>query len=155
MTPTLLGRLETRVLSVLLAGVAWTGLVTPLLILGGLAGGTGGLGRLAGLGGAYRVTFSTLGLLTIFGLIIWEPLYQLLQQFRWEKDWPAIFVLAQAVPEAILVHVGLRLAVGGPGIGWPAFVLDFGTTWLAIFVFVHGPIRVPFLRWRFRGGRII
>lgn len=40
-------------------------------------------------------------------------------------------------------------------VGLDTFVLHFATTWLAIFLFVQGPMRVPFLRWRFRGGRIL
>lgn len=148
-TPTLLGRLETRVLSVLLVGVAWTAVVTPFLPLSGLAPGASRLGEL------YRLTFSALGLLTLFGVVVWEPVYQLLQQFRWEKDWPAMFVLVQVLPEGALVHYVLHWLVPGPGLGWAGFILDFGTTWLVVFAFVHGPIRVPFLRWRFRGGRVL
>ncbi len=135
--------------SVLLVGVAWTAVVTLLLPPSGLAPTAARLGDL------YRLTFGALGLLVVLGLAIWEPVYQLLQQFRWEKDWPAMFVLVQVVPEGALVYFVLgKLATGAP-LGWPGFALDFGTTWLIIFAFVHGPIRVPFLRWRFRGGRVL
>ena len=138
MTSTLLGRIETRLFAVFTVGLLWTLLLTPFLPVG------------------YEVTLTTLGWVALLGVVVWEPVLHLLQQFRWEKDWPAMFLLLQAVPEAVLVRIVLdrTLEVAEP-VGLGTFALHFATTWLAIFLFLQGPMRVPFLRWRFRGGRIL
>ena len=40
-----------------------------------------------------------------------SSIYHGLQQFRWEKDWPALFGPSLAIPEGILVWVLLRKAI--------------------------------------------
>ncbi|OLT29423.1 hypothetical protein BJF83_11530 [Nocardiopsis sp. CNR-923] len=143
MTPTLSGRIQSRLFLLATVGLVWTLALTPLLPRG-----------FAPLGVAHTGTLSALVLVALLGTLLWEPLYHLLQQFRWEKDWPAIIILFQGVPEGVLVYLVLlhRLELPvQPG----AFAVRFSTTWLLVFVFLHGPLRVPFLRWRFRGGRSI
>jgi len=141
-TSTLFGRIQTRLFVVFTVGLLWTLIVTPFLSLPD--------------DDRYKVTLTTLGWVAGLGVVIWEPIWHLLQQFRWEKDWPAMFLLLQAVPEAVLVRVVLdrTLTASGP-VGVGTYALHFATTWLAIFLFLQGPMRVPFLRWRFRGGRIL
>lgn len=145
MLPTLNGRIQTRILVSLVVGGLWTLLITPLLPVPG------------GLADAYATTFTVLLAVTVLG-VGWELLYHLLQQFRWEKDWPTLFGLVTAVNEGLLVW--LLLAYGAvPGIDGPvplaAFLIQFVTTWLVIWLVVNGPMRVPFVHWRFRGGRLI
>jgi len=36
-----------------------------------------------------------------------------------------------------------------------AFVIDFAVVWLAVWLVANGPMRVPFIRWRFHGGRLV
>ena len=136
MTSTFLGRVQTRLFVVFTVGLLWTLLVTPFLAA------------------PYRVTLLTLVWVALLGIVVWEPLFHLLQQFRWEKDWPAFFLLGQVVPEAVLVRVVLDRTLDS-AVGLGTFAVHFATTWLAIFLFLQGPMRVPFLRWRFRGGRIL
>lgn len=143
MTPTLPGRIQTRLFVVFTAGLVWTLLLTPFLPVGFLP-----------LRSAFQTTLTALALVAGLGVVLWEPLYQFLQQFRWEKDWPAIFVLLQAVPEGWLVYLVLRNVFPVEVTPQP-FLIHFATTWLVVFVCLHGPLRVPFLRWRFRGGRLI
>ena len=145
MLPTLNGRLQTRVFVTLVVGGLWTLLITPLLPVPGT------------LPDAYATTFVVLLAVTVLG-VGWELLYHLLQQFRWEKDWPTFFGLVTAVNEGVLVW--LLLAAGAvPGIDgpvpFPAFLRQFVTTWLVVWLTVNGPMRVPFVHWRFRGGRIV
>jgi hypothetical protein len=145
MLPTLNGRLQTRVFVTLVVGGLWTLLITPLLPVPGT------------LPDAYATTFVVLLAVTVLG-VGWELLYHLLQQFRWEKDWPTLFGLVTAVNEGVLLW--LLLAAGAvPGIDgpvpFPAFLLQFVTTWLVVWLTVNGPMRVPFVHWRFRGGRIV
>jgi hypothetical protein len=45
-----------------------------------------------------------------------------------------------------LIHEGLTPA---------AFVLHFGTTWVVITLFANYFMQVLFIRWRYRGGRLL
>ena len=36
-----------------------------------------------------------------------------------------------------------------------AFSIHFGSTWVIVWLFLNGPMRVVLLRWRFRGGAIL
>jgi hypothetical protein len=144
MVPTLNGRIQTRL--VLLAVIG--GLVT-LVIVPVLPGA-------APLADKYRDGFLVLITVAVLG-VLWEGLYHFLMQWRWEKDWPTLFGLATLVPEGLLVW--LLLSAGAvPGIvgsvSGPAFVIQFLAIWLAVWLVANGPMRVPFIRWRFRGGRL-
>lgn len=144
MLPTLNGRIQTRVFLLAAVGSTWTAVITPALPTG------------ARLGASYQATFSILLVVTVLG-VLWEFLYHGMQQFRWEKDWPTLFGLLTAVPEGLLVWF---LFAGGSipwveGITGPAFVLHFASTWLLVWLVANGPMRVPFVHWRFNGGRLI
>jgi hypothetical protein len=145
-TPSLLGRLQTRIFLIAVIGTIWTLLITPLLPVPG-----------AGLGDKYRATFALLVVVLVAGLL-WELLYHALQQFRWEKDWPALFLLLNGINEGIAAWFIVRAGwapFGVEEIPRNAFITHFATTWLITWIFVNGPMRVPFLRWRFQGGRLI
>ena len=148
MVPTLNGRIQTRIFLLLVVGVPWTLLITPFLPA--KPGGT--------LGGLYQATFFVLGTVLVVGVVLWEPLYHGLMQFRWEKDWPICFSLLLSIPEGLLAYAIFK-AVGPktnpPSAGWAAFVLHFSTVWLLVWLMSIGPMKVPFARWRFRGGRIL
>jgi len=67
-----------------------------------------------------------------------------------------MFLLARTVPEGMLVRLVLDHALTSLGpLALRPFIIHFATTWLAIYLFVQGPMRVTFLRRRFRGGRIL
>ena len=40
-------------------------------------------------------------------------------------------------------------------VSFGAFLVQFLTTWILVWVVVNGPMRVPFIRWRFRGERLV
>ena len=71
---------------------------------------------------------------------------------------PTLFGLVTAIPEGVLVWLLLRAGLI-PGISGTvpvaAFVIDFGLVWLAVWLVANGPMRVPFIRWRFHGGRLV
>jgi hypothetical protein len=146
--PTLNGRIQTRVLLLLVIGLPWTLIVTPMLPR--KAGGT--------LSGMYETTLFVLATVLVVGIVVWEPLYHFLMQFRWEKDWPISFILLEGIPEAILAYVILK-NIGPkpnpPAAGLSAFLIHFSTVWVLVWLGAIGPLRVPFFRWRFRGGRIL
>jgi hypothetical protein len=139
--PTFSGRLQTRLFVLVLVGLPWTLLASLALAPAG-----------GGLGPVLRAGLFSLAATLLVGLVFWEPLYHLLMQFRWEKYWPTLFVLLQSVPEAAVVW--LLLDRFGPGAPFGVFAALFFSTWLVVFLTLHGPMRVVFLRWRFRGGRI-
>lgn len=146
MTPTLFGRIQTRIFVLAVIGGLWTLVVTPALP---------GLGD-ASLGDSYEATFTVLAFVLAFG-IAWEFVYHALQQFRWEKDWPMLFGLVTAVNEGVLVWLLLDSGAAPNEVMPPGgtFLWHFISTWLVTFLFVNGPMRVPFIRWRYRGGRVV
>ena len=141
MTPTLIGRWQTRFALLATIGVAWTLLITPLLPRNGAA-----------LTDTYRLTLLALAINAIVGAVVWDPIYHGLQQFRYEKDWPSLFALLTGINEGVTTWFVLRRLGAVPV---SSFVVLFATTWLLIWLAVVGPIRVVLLRRRFRGGRVI
>jgi len=143
--PTLTGRIQTRIFLLAVVG----GLIT-LIIVPILPGS-------APLDEKYRDGFLVLLSVAVVG-VLWELLYHLLMQWRWEKDWPTLFGLVEGVPEGLLIWI-LLSAGAIPGIagsvGGVAFLIQFVLVWLGVWLVANGPMRVPFIRWRFRGGRLV
>ncbi len=153
MTPTLSGRLQTRIFLVLVIGVPWTLIITPFLP-GSAAASELGLFEFAKK--VYPVTFTALGVVLVLGFVLWEPVYHMLQQLRWERDWPSMFFLLLLIPEAALAWFVLR-ALEPKGAGnttFATFAVHISTAWVLMWLFIQGPIRVILPRYRFRGGRI-
>lgn len=144
MAYSLAGRIQTRILLFAVIGGIWTTLVTPILPT-----------RLA-LGASYQMTFSMLALIIALGLL-WELAYHLLQQFRWDKDWPTIFSLAAGVPEGLLLWVLLDTDswFWDVPVTSRSFWLLFGSLWLLVWAVLSGPIRVLLVRRRWTGGRLL
>ena len=145
MVPTLNGRIQTRIFLLAVVG----GLIT-LIIVPVLPGS-------APLGDKYRNAFLVLLSVAVLG-VLWELLYHLLMQWRWEKDWPTLFGLVEGIPEGVLIWV--LLGAGAiPGIvgkvSGADFLIQFILVWLGVWLAANGPMRVPFIRWRFRGGRLV
>ncbi len=144
MVPTLTGRIQTRIVLLATVGSVLTLLVTPLLPIH------------APLGTAYKTTFIILATVIVLG-IVWEFIYHFLMQWRWEKDWPTNFGLITLVPEGLVVWLLLnaKLVPGIHGkVPLAAFLIDFLVVWIGVWLVANGPMRVPFLRWRFHGGRL-
>ena len=145
MVPTLPGRIQTRIVLLAVIGGLVTAILVPLLPVSGP------------LGPRYADGYLVLATVAVVG-IGWECLYHVLMQWRWEKDWPTLFGLATGVPEGLVVWLLLR---GGaiPGvrgqIGLAAFGMLFAVVWVAVWLVANGPLRVPFIRWRFFGGRLV
>lgn len=137
MTPTLCGRLESRIALLALVGVPWTMLFVPLL-----PGGPG-----------HRSALLTLAVIAALGMA-WELLYHAVQQVRWDKDWPSLFALLAGIPEGVAALPVLRaLGLMPPQI--MAYLLHFGSTWTVIWLVLQGPVRVVAPRWRHTGGRVL
>ena len=128
MTPTLLGRWQTRALLLLTVGLFLT---CPFLIFG-------------------PTPLINLFLVIALGFF-WDILYTYLQRFRWDRDWPPAFQLAAGVAEGLVVYLIDRL-LGFPA-PLPLFLVHYGLVWTATFLMSQGPMRLLFPRWRYRGGQ--
>jgi hypothetical protein len=150
MTPTLSGRIQTRLLLLALIGAPWTAIVTPILPRPGWVP----------LSMLYDIMFRGLGLVAIVG-IAWEVAYHAVQQLRWDKDWPSLLQLLVMVNEALVIWLILHATGTIPGTAAitaplvPAYTIFFASTWTLIWLAMHGPLRVVALRWRFEGARIL
>jgi hypothetical protein len=141
MTPTLLGRWQTRLF--LLATI---GVLVTLPFYWGIIGSDFGAGY-----------FRILGYLAFFGCG-WDILYNYLQKFRWDRDWPGAWQLLAGIWEAVFLGC-IGKIFGLPSVPqadlslfW--FAIHYGLVWLGIFLASHSLMRVLFPRWRFRGGQI-
>jgi hypothetical protein len=145
MTPVYAGRVQTRLFLLAAIGVPWT------LLIGWMLPRPDG----ASVIGVYTVLF--LGLVVVaLGGLGWDWVYIALQQYRWDKDWPTLLGLLAGIPEAITTYIGLLLLTRLLGLQMDtlAFIIQFSTMWLLIWLCVNGPMRVVFIRWRFSGGRL-
>jgi hypothetical protein len=145
MVPTLFGRLQTRLMLLAVVGGLVTAGLAPVLPVA------------APLAERYRAGYVVLAAVTLLGLG-WELVYQLLMQWRWEKDWPTLFGLLTLVPEGAAAWWANRAGAlpGLPApVPLPAFAIQFVAVWLAVWVAANGPLRVTCLRWRFHGGRFL
>jgi hypothetical protein len=153
MIPILSGRIQTRIFLIIFIGIPWTLIITPVLpnnrdLIPG-----------SSLVDTYSTTLTALAVVLVLGCVVWEPFYHFLQQFRWEKDWPVMFVLFEVINESIvayLVFKGLNLDEKFNATATTStFFWHVVTTWIVMWLFVLGPIKVLFIRWRFSGARII
>lgn len=144
MTPTLLGRIQTRLFLVATVGVVWMLIISPI-VLPITPDGTE-------LGDVYSLGYAALVDVAVFG-IVWELIYHGLQQLRWEKDWPTVLGLVTGIPEGLLVWA-IVFGDGMSGVTSTTFWLHFGTTWVLVWAAANGPLQVVLIRWRYRGGRV-
>jgi hypothetical protein len=141
MTPTLLGRWQTRLL--LLATV---GILVSLPFAMGIIGP-----------GANSVYFWILGYVAIFGLG-WDVLYDYLQKFRWDRDWPAVYQLFAGIWEFVFILCGVQvfgflpIPIPKDALSIGDVFLHYSLVWLAVFIASQSLMRIIFPRWRFRGG---
>ena len=135
MTPTLFGRIQTRLLLLATVGAFVTFFYAILAaILNGPIG--------------FLFPFILLILVATFG-IVWDIIYNLLQKLRWDRDWPPAFSFITAFIEMLPVMLIALLLNVHPVL----FLFHYWTVWWTTFFMALGPMRVIFPRWRFRGGQ--
>ena len=142
MTPTLRGRMETRVVLVATVGVVMSIAWFPLLWLG--ADGFGSQILALGVG---------LGLLMVPGLL-WELLYHAGQQLRWDRDWPLLLAVVAGIPE-LLLATWIATKVGTSPFNLAEAAIHLGSVRVASVVLSAGPLRVLVPQLRYRGGRLV
>lgn len=156
MIPTFLGRWHTRILLFLFIGL-------PVSILYGLY-----LGEFEGSRRAIRVLGLALDplplqivcVMTLIGLVL-DPVYILIQQGRWDRDWPFAFqfiamILEFAIVLALIRAELLPFVARGRIAEQDAFhiALHFSIVLILSFVAILGIVQVFLVRWRFKGGEI-
>lgn len=155
MTPTISGRIQTKLFLLFIIAPIWTLVINFVLVP--LVSGSD-----ADMQPSYWTVYwnavQVLAWVAVLG-ILWELLWHGLQQFRWEKDWPILYGLLQYVPEGALVFFVvnpnfLGLTTDG-GVPTGAFLVHFVTTVLVTWLWVVGPHRMFFIRWRYQGGRLV
>lgn len=140
MTPTLIGRWQTRLFLFATIGVLVT-LAFVMLQIGAQP---------------RSIYFWILGYIICFGFF-WDILYIKIQQFRWDRDWPGAFQLLAGIGEALFLVTLIKM-IGLPGISplkfnLGLFIVHYSCVWIAIFITSQSLIRILFPHWRFRGGR--
>ncbi|NJO42374.1 MAG: hypothetical protein HC769_17290 [Cyanobacteria bacterium CRU_2_1] len=138
MTPTLFGRWQTRIF--LLATIG-------LLVTWGFASGIFGTER----GNVY---YWVLLYYAVIGLA-WDILYNYLQKFMWDHDWPGAFQLLAGIAEGILLAILAAVGVL-PNVSdhfdLLMFTIHYASIWVAVYLASWVVMRLLFPRWRFRGG---
>lgn len=140
MTPTLIGRWQTRLLLLGTLGVLIT---IPFSLINGDA-----------------IYFQVLLCITVLGCI-WDIVYNLLQQLRWDRDWSALTQLAAGIWEAFFFYIPFKFLFGNilklpwlsVEIPLEKFLLHYVCIWLVVFTASQTIMRVVFPRWRFHGGK--
>ncbi|MCX5934986.1 MAG: hypothetical protein NTU99_09420 [Pseudanabaena sp. LacPavin_0818_WC45_MAG_42_6] len=137
MTPTLIGRWQTRILLLGTLGV----LVTIPFSLNG-----------------EFVYVQVLLAIAVLGCL-WDIVYNQLQTVRWDHDWPATLQVGSGIWEAFFFYVPFRYLISNIlKIGWlidipfDKFLLHYVCIWLAVFTASQTLMRIIFPRWRFHGG---
>lgn len=142
MTPTLKGRIQTRI---------------TLLLLIGLPVGLGfGLGM-------QRVTlaFTLLGFALLIGLLL-DPFYAYLQTRRWDGDWPLLLMLIAGCLEGSILWLLVEAIAAWQiqpfsaffAISARLFWLMYSTIWFVMFITNLGILNIFFPYRRFKGGRL-
>ena len=141
MTPTLFGRLQTRLLVSLGFGV-------PVALCLALASpASGGRSHTA------ATNVMLLGMTIAFGCL-WELCYHAMQQLRAERDWPSGLSLVLGVPELFIVHRTCEVMELIPTMSLQRFVATTAVIWSCIWLAGQSAMRVLHPMWRFRGGRL-
>ncbi len=140
MTPTLFGRWQTRLFL-----LATLGTLVTLPFALGVVGPS-----------ADSLFFWILGYVAVFGLG-WDLIYDNIQKFRWDRDWPGALQLLAGIWEAVFIVLLVKI-FSLPGVGrdlplqW--FVLHYSLVWLSVYLASQTIMRILFPRWRFHGGQL-
>lgn len=140
MTPTLYGRWQTRLF--LLATV---GVLVSLPFAWGLWGLTG----------------SSIYLWVVFYVgcfgIAWDALYDALQKFMWDHDWPGAFQFLGAIAEGVALILLIKTTglpyIVSADVSLTVFVLHYTLVSITAYLASWVIMRLLFPQWRFRGGQ--
>jgi hypothetical protein len=139
MTPTLIGRWQSRIFLLATIGVLFS---LPFAFS-------------AGTQNIQSVYFWVLLYLGVFGLA-WDVLYNYLQKFLWDHDWPGVLILVAGIVEAVFLGLMINFVhlpyIPASNFSLPLYVLHYSVVWVAIYCSSWVVMRILFPRARFRGG---
>ncbi|NJK61994.1 MAG: hypothetical protein HC921_04245 [Synechococcaceae cyanobacterium SM2_3_1] len=100
------------------------------------------------------VYFWVLSYVAVLGLA-WDALYTYLQRFFWDHDWPGVVAMVGALFEGGLLLLLIK-TIGLPMIprelDWIWFWVHYGFVSIAAYLFSWAGLRILFPRARYRGG---
>ena len=145
MTPTLSGRLQTRLLLFVFIGLPVTLVFSRLWF-----------------GAVIALPFMILLWINVVGAVL-DPLWIYLQHRRWDRDWPFVFQFFSMWLEA-LVAIAIILADVAPflpqreaipdGTALMGVLLLFTIVFVLSFVALLGVLQIFLIRWRFNGAEL-
>ena len=138
MTPTLIGRWQTRLLMFLIVGIPVTVLFSvPTVAVAG-----------------FIILPIVLVCVVAVGLAL-DVVYDRIQQRRWDHDWPVHLQVWAGVLEFVCAGILLLpLWVITAGVALLIYPFHYLAVWLLSFAILQGPIQIILPRWRFTGGRV-
>ena len=147
MTPTLLGRWQTRLLLFVIVGIPVTWWWTEVLATRD--------------GGRSLVPAGIIVTILLVGLAL-DWVYVRLHKRHWDHDWPFAYQLASMIFEFIvvlvLIHFGLVPWLPSGILYFPQAVWDatrhFAAVLVPAFLLLLGPLQTFLVRWRFKGGEL-
>ncbi|MEM9027572.1 MAG: hypothetical protein AAGC70_04310 [Pseudomonadota bacterium] len=143
MTPTLMGRWQTRLL-------LYVFLALPITLVFAWAFGLANTGQ-------FYDPFVFVTALTLIGLSL-DVAYIQIQRFRWDNDWPFAFQLFFSIMEFFLTFGLMNLGLFDPFLAYRIPLWFASIHFLLILVpsyfAVVAGIQIFLLRWRFKGGEI-
>lgn len=158
MTPTLLGRWQTRILLFALIGLPMT--LVYAVWIGGFPPPVD--------------PFLFLATLFVLGMAL-EPVYFQMQRFRWDQDWPFAFFVFFSILEFLIVFGVVRLdwlpylpaceqaridpatrevVCQIPTVPFAVAAWHFAVVFVPMLLAVLAGIQVFLVRWRFKGGEL-
>lgn len=148
MTPTLLGRWQTRIILYVVLGLPIT-LIYSLYL---------NLWRWP----PFLDPFIFITLIMLVGLVL-DVLYIQLQKLRWDNDWPFAFQFVVSIAEFALVYwlhsedyFRWIFDYGDRGgiIPLEQAIYHFSAVFIPSFIALLGPMQIFLVRWRFKGGEL-
>lgn len=139
MTPTLIGRWQSRIFLLATIGILFT---LPFALNNSSQQ-------------IEWIYFWVLFYIALFGLA-WDILYNYLQKFLWDHDWPGILQFIAAIVEGVFLALAINL-IGLPYIpqdkfSLPIYIFQYSVVWIATYCASWVVMRLLFPRARFRGG---
>ena len=146
MTPTLLGRWQTRAWLTIFIGGVFTLAYWSIL------------GFQAYIQSNDLTLFSVLLTVMLLGFV-WDVIYDFVLRFRWDHDWPPVFQLISGIWEYFItwwiLAAGLIPFTMIPSLDtWWIFHSHYWLIWFATFIASQGFLRILEPRWRISGWAI-
>ena len=151
MTPTLLGRLQTRLLLYFVIAL-------PVTFIWGLYRDNWEFVIFSNPDSNLLHAFYFVTCILVLGLIL-DPLYIQIQRFHWDQDWPFAYQFFFSIVEFLLVYLAVDFdllwflfdRVKPPF--WDA-VCHFSWVFIPSFLALLGGVQIFLVRWRFKGGEL-